>query len=394
MVDSDETLNRQKLLITASYCASFIAMGISMSSLGLTLDGLAENTRSTLTAISILFTARSFGNLVGSVVIGRVYDRVEGNRVMAATILGLALLTALTPLATNLWLLTGILFLTGIVQGILNIGANLLLVWLHERNVGPFMSGLHFFFGFGTFIAPVIIAQLITTGNGMGFTYLLLAVLILPSLVVALFPSPTSPLKGRKSANEDFDGVLITLIALVFGCYSGASLAYGGWITTYVVETGLADPTLAAYLTSAFWGALTVGRLVAIPLAARFKPQTILRADFFGALLSLLVLLIWPRSLAAVVITSVGVGFALASIYPTTMSYAGDVMPINGRVTGLFSIGNSIGAMIVPWAIGPLFETLGPRSMPAILLLDMLLALVVLALLARRTARSPLPSQI
>jgi MFS transporter, FHS family, Na+ dependent glucose transporter 1 len=388
--ENARTMKKQKLFITLSYYAAFIAMGISMSSLGPTLPGLAQNTRASLSAISILFMARSLGSLVGSVWGGRIYDRVRGHGVMAVMILSMAGLTALTPYVPLLWLLTAILFLTGAAQGILNIGGNALLVWVHGREVGPFMNGLHFCFGLGTFITPVIVAQFVTQEGGLVWIYLLLAVLMLPTIAVALLPSPSSPVTGQKQNGAPAsDPMLIVLIALVFGCYSGASLAYGGWIFTYATEMNLTNETNAAYLTSLFWGALTLGRLAAIPLAIRFKPQTILRFDFGGALLSLLVLLLWPRSLAAVMITSAGLGFALASIYPTTMSFAGQIMTISGKVTGLFSIGNSAGSMLVPWAIGQFFEWTGPQSLAVILLLDMVLALFVLAELRRRIALRP-----
>ncbi len=385
-------MNKRKLLITASYYASFVAMGISMSSLGPTLPGLAENTRSSLAAIGILFTARSIGSLVGSVWGGRVYDRLSGHAIMAAMLASMAVLTALTPLVPILWLLTILLFLTGFVQGVLNIGGNALLVWVHGLNVGPLMNGLHFCFGLGTFITPVIIAQFIALEGGLVWTYLLLAVIILPSAAMALLPSPASPLANRSDKPDTSDPLLITLIAMVFGCYSGASLAYGGWIYTYAIEMNLTSPANAAYLTSVFWGALTIGRLVAIPLAIRFKPYSILRADYIGAFLSLLFMLIWPRSLAAIIITSAGLGFALASIYPTTMSLSGRLMTLSGRVTGLFAIGNSAGSMLLPWIIGILFEGSGPQSLAIVLLVDMLIALAVLAGLARRiTARAAIP---
>jgi MFS transporter, FHS family, Na+ dependent glucose transporter 1 len=377
-------MKKQKLLVTLSYYAAFMAMGISMSSLGPTLPGLAENTRSSLAAIGILFTARSLGGLLGSVLGGRVYDRVRGNGVMALMILAIAALTALTPFVPLLWLLTIILFVTGAVQGVLNVGGNALLVWVHGREVGPFMNGLHFFFGLGTFITPVIVAQFVAQEGGLLWIYLLLAVIILPTAVVALLPSPESPETLKNKASGKNDPMVIGLISLVFGCYSGAALAYGGWIFTYAIEMNLTNETNAAYLTSVFWGALTLGRLAAIPLAVRFKPQTILRADFAGALLSLLAMLLWPRSLAAVIITSAGLGFALASIYPTSMSFAGQIMTMSGKMTGLFSIGSSAGAMLIPWTIGLFFEWTGPQSMAVILLVDMLLALFVLGELGRR----------
>ena len=379
-------MKSSKRIVTAAYYASFVAMGISMASLGPTLTELASHTQSTLSAISVLFTARALGMLAGSVLGGGVYDRRRGHRIMALMIVCMAALTALTPFVPTLWLLAVILFITGAVQGVLNIGGNALLVWLHGQKVGPFMNGLHFFFGVGTFITPIIVAQFIPLHNGMLWTYLLLAVIILPTAAVALLPSPPAPTAVQDRRAARIDPLLITLIALVFACYSGASYAYGGWVFTYAIKMKMANEVNAAYLTSVYWGALTISRLAAIPLAVRFSPRTILRADFGGALISLLAMLIWPNSFAAVIVTSAGLGFCLASIYPTTMSYSGQMMPISGRVTGLFSIGSSAGSMIVPWLIGQFFEPVGPQVLTVALIVDMLVALGVLLLLARRPA--------
>ena len=46
---------------TVGYYAAFIALGLVTASLGPTLPGLAENTRSQLGEISFLFTTRSLG---------------------------------------------------------------------------------------------------------------------------------------------------------------------------------------------------------------------------------------------------------------------------------------------------------------------------------------------
>jgi MFS transporter, FHS family, Na+ dependent glucose transporter 1 len=380
-------LNKPKVINSLSYYAAFVAMGISMSALGPTLPGLADATKASLSAIGILFTARSLGSLAVSVLAGQLYDRKRGHVVMALMIAGIAILTALTPFAPSLWLLTGILFLTGMLQGVLNIGGNTLLVWEHGNGVGPFMNGLHFCFGMGTFLAPVIVAQFITRSSGLIWTYLLLAVIILPTALMIFLPSPVSPQVKQQKKAEKLDIGLVVLISLVFACYGGISSAFGGWIFTYATEMKLANATNAAYLTSVFWGALTLGRLVAIPLAIRFKPQSILRADYVGAALSLVVMLIWPKSIVAVMITAAGLGFALASIYPTTMSMAGQMMTISGRVTGLFSVGSSTGGMLLPWIVGQFFDLSGPTSMTLILVVDMLIGLAVLAVLAVQTRK-------
>lgn len=387
-------MNSKKIWITAAYYASFIAMGVAMAALGPTLPGLAKNTGSTLGMIGILFTARSLGSLLVSGLSGRVYDRLPGHTVMSVMILIMAGLMALTPFVPVLWLLTLVLFISGAAQGLLNIGSNTLLVWLHGDSVGPFMNGLHLFFGLGTVIAPVVVAQFVDQSNGLKWIYLLLAAAVLPTAIVAFLPSPSPSAHPKYNPNEKSDVLLIVLISLVFCCYSGVSTGFSGWIYTYMLKLNLANAVDAAYLTSLFWIGLTAGRVVAIPLAIRFKPQPLLWVDFVGAFASLFFMLIWPGSRTALIITTAGLGFFLASIYPTTMSMAGQMMAISGRITGFFSIGSSAGMMAIPWIVGQLFETAGPQSLSIVLLLNLVIAFGVLIALALRTAPRPVPQKI
>jgi fucose permease len=53
--------------------------------------------------------------------------------------------------------------------------------------------------------------------------------------------------------------------------------AYAGFVYTYAVEEPMSLPhKTAGYLASIFWAAITVGRLVSIPLNYRFKPVKLL----------------------------------------------------------------------------------------------------------------------
>jgi len=131
---------------------------------------------------------------------------------------------------------------------------------------------------------------------------------------------------------------------------------FGGWIFTYAVGLRLTNEPTAAYLTSTFWGALTLGRLLAIPLAARFSPRVVLLADLVGALCSVSLVLIGSHSLALTWLGAIALGLSLASIFPTTLALAERHMRITGQVTGWFFVGASLGAMFWPWLIGQLFE--------------------------------------
>ena len=369
---------------TAAYFASFVAMGVTMGSLGPTLPGLAERTGSGLGEASLLFAARSLGILVGSLRGGRWFDRVPGHLLLAATLLAMTATMALVPFVHALWLLAAVMFLLGAAEGVLDVGGNTLLVWSHGARVGPYMNAMHFCFGVGACVSPLIVAQALAFGHSVAPAYWALALAPLPVAGWLLrLPSPPARQAPTDTGGGRVDRRLVFLIALFFFLYVGAEGSFGGWIYSYAVAMGVADETRAAYLTSAFWGALTLGRLVAVPLAARLRPRTILLGDLCGCLLSVGVVLMWPRSAAAVVAGTAGLGFSMASVFPTTLSFAERRMALTGRVTGWLLVGASAGGMTVPWLIGQFFERAGPPSAIRIIACALLLELAVYFVMLR-----------
>jgi fucose permease len=375
---------------TIGYFAAFVALGLASASLGPTLPALAELTGSGLAEISVLFVARSLGYLLGSALGGRLYDRTAGHPVMAGSLLLMASAMGLAPLAPALWLLFLAILLLGLVEGAVDVGGNTLLVWIHRQGVGPYMNALHFSFGVGAFLSPLIIAQFTLQGSGLRLAYWSLAALLLPAaLWLIRLPSPPAPERAASDPADRGAGRALVLTVAFFFLYVGAEIGFGGWIYSYAVALRLSNETAAAYLTSAFWGTFTVGRLLGIPLAARFAPRTILLADLMGALASLGLMLAAPHSLAVTWIGTCGVGLCLASIFPAMISLAQRHMRITGRVTGWFFIGASAGGMTLPWLIGQCFEIAGPHTLMLILLLDLVAATAVLGLLILQADRPP-----
>jgi fucose permease len=376
---------------TIGYYAAFIALGLVTASLGPTLPDLAAHTQTQLGEISFLFTARALGYLLGSFLGGRLYDRVSGHSLMAAALIVMATMATLTPLLSLLWLLAVVLLILGMAEGTVDVGGNTLLVWVYRHKVGPFMNGLHFFFGAGAFLSPIIIAQTVSVSGDIIWAYWVLALLMLPVVIWLLrLPSPTAQTvsKGDPAGGRRIDHLLVALIALFFVLYVGAEVGFGGWIFTYAVALNLSSETTAAYLTSAFWGALTLGRLLSIPIAVRVRPRSILLGDLVGCLASVGIILLWPNSLTALWLGAFGLGFSMASIFPTMISLAERRMTITGRISGWFFVGASTGSMSLPWLIGQLFESVGPRVMVFTVLVDLIVAVFIFAGVMLRSYRS------
>lgn len=381
----------RKLRISAAYYATYVLLGLMLTCIGPSLDALQAQSGSSTEAIALLFTANSLGYIAGSLLAGRLYARLAGNRVLPAALLILALLTFTVPWLGSLGLLVLVFGLIGVPLGVMDVGGNTLIVWLYRADVPPYMNALHLFFGVGAFIGPLVFDRFaVATGNPATTFWLFAALMVPVALWLVRLPSPDSP--GAARATADGRSVLrryawlIGLIAVFFFMHMGAELAFGGWIYTYADEaTG--SGTTARLVNSAFWGGLVVGRLVAIPLALRLSPRAMLQLDLLGAVLSLALLIMLPDSTPALWIGTIGFGFSIASMIASSFNLAERRMPIASQVSSTFLIGGSLGSMTLPWLVGQLFVPYGRLSVMYVTAAAMLAAWFLLALVVRQKRR-------
>jgi MFS transporter, FHS family, Na+ dependent glucose transporter 1 len=368
---------------TIAYYVAFIALGATMALVGPSLPWLAQHTSSRLDQISIIFISSSLGYMAGSQLSGRAYDRFPGHRIQALALIAISLSAVLVPLLHSLWFLVAVLFLLGTFQGSLDVGCNTLLTWIHGKKVGPFMNGLHFFFGVGAFLVPLIFAWVVLVASEIRWAYWILSLLILPEAVWLWFmPSPPIRMRTTETAGEKSFNGLFYLIVLFFAFTVGLELGFGNWIYTFSVQINLATQTSAAYLTSAFWGALTIGRLLGIGTSYYFRPQIILLADLAGCMLAFAILLLWPISSLALWVGTIIMGLSIASVFATGMAYAEHRLSLTGVMTGWILVGAGIGGMVSPWLIGQLFESISPRiTIPILLSINLIAFGILLALI-------------
>ena len=390
MTTKPASLNtRQKKQVTIGYYLTFISLGIVTAALGPALPYLAEQTDTALAAISVLFVSRAFGLILGALLSGRLYDRLPGHPILIVGLTLITLATLLTPLPALLTLLIGITFLSGVGQSILNVGGNTLLIWLHGGSVAQWMNGLHFFYGLGSIFSPLIITWFITGTGSLNWAFTAMAAIsILPLFYLLRLPAiiPQKAKDEGKAAPAALPG-LVLLIALFFFCYAGSVQAFGGWIYTYALEMDIAGPQMAGVLTSAFWAIFTMGRLLSIPVSAQLRPQIILLGSLTGSLLSVVLLLVWPRNPAVIWLGTILFGLSIAPLFASTISMAGQRMHISGRIESLFNVGISFGFLAIPWVVGQFFESAGAQVLFIIILLNLLVGLAFLLLLLRSGQR-------
>jgi FHS family Na+ dependent glucose MFS transporter 1 len=359
---------------SSGYFLLFTCLGLDMAVVGPTLPALAAQTGSTLGAIGLIFFLSAGGGALGTLLGGGLFDRVPGRFVLGAAQFFSAALFLLVPHVPWYGLLLILFVVKGITGGLVNTGANTLLLWTHGEKAGPFINALHFFFGLGSFLSPFLLGLLISAGGDYSNVYLLLAVIDATVGVVVLaslnapISSPGRPSGGNADGTGPSVAPIVISAALFLFFYVGAELTFGGWVYTYAITLHLADAVRAAYLTSIFWLAFTVGRLISIPAALRFSPRQIIPIALAGGAAFLCLLILAPASPAVLWIAAAGIGFCMAPIWPTGYTLAGQSVPLTARISSLILLGDSVGGMVLPGLMGVLMERAGAAAMTPVVL--------------------------
>ncbi|XP_046405156.1 uncharacterized protein LOC124170478 [Ischnura elegans] len=140
---------------TLGLCGAFFGLGLCMA---IPMPGILDPADHAMAPHTSIYTARASGYLVGSFIGGVLFDRFNRLFLLFISLLLTSLFITITPWCKILWLLKGIMVILGIVMGFLDTGCNVLCLDLWGRNSGPFMQALHFSFGLGVFIAPMLSA--------------------------------------------------------------------------------------------------------------------------------------------------------------------------------------------------------------------------------------------
>jgi MFS transporter, FHS family, Na+ dependent glucose transporter 1 len=383
---------RGRLPVSIAYFAALSVFGSISAAWGPALPSLAGQMQTNLRTIGLIFTIIGFGFFLASSTGARIYDRVPGNPVMACGLFVMAAVSFIVPVIPTFWLLTLLLLLLGFAQGLVVVGANTLLVWENQDNVGPWMNGMNFFHGIGALLAPIIVAQALVLSGEITWAFRILALLLsLAGIYLLIVPSPTMPEMAEKNDQGNRSYFLVAVIGLLLMLYVGAERSFGSWLYTYSLALYPLTEITAGYLTSAFWGAITIGRLLAIPVAARVSSRKMLLVTFPGGLLSIGVILTNSASLPVLWICSISLGIFMASIFPSLVDFANQQMKLSGRITGMLVSAVAIGSMIFPWASGQVFERISPHATMALVFVLVLIGTVIYYSIAFKRRAKTLP---
>jgi fucose permease len=227
-------------------------------------------------------------------------------------------------------------------------------------------------FGAGAVLGPLAVA--VTGGYRVPFCAgALLAVVSLP-LTRDLPRTARVPAPATERPAFGVVGGFVALCALYVGVESGI----GGWEATSL-RAGGGGAAAAASWTAGFWAAITVGRLLAIPLALRLSAPVLAAGSLLLAAVGLCLAHVSAFAPVAYTLT----GLALGPVFPTALAWLAQAAPGARGATATVFAAAQVGGVIAPAVIGWLVDAGSPVVIPTAVLV-LALACLGATLLLRR----------
>ncbi|XP_051020442.1 monocarboxylate transporter 10 isoform X2 [Acomys russatus] len=366
--------------------------GMSVAILGPTFQDLAANVNRNISSLSLIFVGRATGFLCGTMIGGVLFDHMNQffllGMSMVATTVGLYLI----PFCKTAVLLIVTMSVFGASVGVVDTGANVLILALWGDKGAPHMQALHFSFALGAFLAPLL-AKLAwgTTASAQNHTEsdfgppmlnqtseaatgslfavpdnmnLLWAYASIGTyiLVVAVFlfglfckkrsrqKKSTGSAQGARRAK--YHRALLCLLFLFFFFYVGAEITFGSYVFSFATTHVGMEESEAAGLNSVFWGTFAACRGLAIFFATFLQPGTMIVLSNIGSLTSSFFLVLFDKSRLCLWIATSVYGASMAATFPSGISWVEQYTSISGKAAAFFVIGASLGDMAIPAVIG------------------------------------------
>jgi len=320
-----QTVRRHPGLLVGLAYAAFISLGLPDGLTSVAWPSIRSTFGLSLDALGALATTGAIGYMLSSFYSGRLLARLGVGGLLVVSCLATAV-SLLGYAASPAWVLMVALgLLAGLGAGAIDAGLN---TYAAAQFSPRTMNWLHASFGLGAATGPLLMSSVISTGQSWRLGYLIVGLAQLG--LAACFartriqwqthaeaeqstPTPSAPLAHTLRLPVAWLGILL------FFLYTGLEFGAGQWLYTLLVEARGLAPALAGIWVSAFWGSLTVGRVLSGAIIERISMTTLLWLCMGGALLG--VVLLWINltpwlTLGGVIL----LGMALAPMFPSFMS--------------------------------------------------------------------------
>lgn len=147
--------SQYKYIMTFSLFFCYFAYGVNFYVVGPTLIELAGLFQTTIEQICLIYTVRSAGYTCGSLS-GFLFKYINRQLIFVFFMIVMGITLTLMPHCTSLTYLFILAGINGFSIGSFDTAINVWVLEIWAKDSGPFMQALHFTYGIGSFVAPLI----------------------------------------------------------------------------------------------------------------------------------------------------------------------------------------------------------------------------------------------
>lgn len=289
-----------------------------------------------------------------------------GSRILTAT-MGIIFCLAVPtlPLSTNLWIVSALFFLIGILSGSLDVSMNGQAVYVERMYAKPLISSFHAVFSIGMALGAGVGALFAKFQIGLFPHFITGAIVCLLLVLWASFNLVNE--SSNEAANADGESGFrlptkaILPLGIIAFCGMTGEGSMGDWSAIYMNKVVGKDEAFSALAFGAFATAMTIGRIFGDYFTARFGRKQMLLYNSLAAITGLSVMLLIPNPyivLAALFL----IGLGLATVVPIIYSAAGNTPGVAPSVgIAMATTVGYAGFFVGPPAIGYLADAFSLR---------------------------------
>lgn len=373
-------MDRSKQLRMTGFIAFFLS-GISTISSGVIVSILQEIYGFSFGVTGTLLALMSVGNMTASFATGLLPAKIGTRVTVMILCLGYFVGYGLMTLSGAVPLLMLAFLLVGVAKGCA-INTCTVLVGNNSADRTRAMSIMHAFYATGALICPFVIAAM----RGVGQKLPMAAIAVCGLGMWAVFMSAKLPGKAQEAAEKKtLDLAFLRsakfwlLTGLVF-CQNAAETSVTGWLVTYYNNQQILSGTLSTYTVTIMWGATLIARLLiafVFPIRDTFKALAFMGLGctvLYGGMM-------FSNTPVSAILMLFAFAFSMAGVNPVAVAGTGKQM--SAASMGILLPVASIGAIVMPWIIGFVADSVSLQAGMACNLVPCV-GILVLSLIVKR----------
>jgi len=343
---------------------SFGLFGLIFTIAGAALPQIIGTFGWSYTVTGLVLATSSAGYFLSSFVSGFLVHRFHPRHVMIVGLvigaIGLSLFARWPSPWLNLVLNLGI----GLCQGVMEVVADLEVIYIEQKGQSRLMNLMHAAFCIGAIVGPSAVGYILGANIPLVSVFIASAVIsVILAVLFAVAPFPRAQ-HGHTQASHTDRAVLreplLLLMTLALLVYVGTEIGVSSWSSVYVVKVLEVPASVGAFAVALFWLGLLAGRLT-ISFGYKGDRQELLMFGLSMLSAVALVGVLVVRSPAAVAMAIFVAGLGCSGFYPLGMSLLGKHFK-SGVAVGTAATGGAAGSIAFPFAMAIISQRVGIRN--------------------------------